>query len=445
MQNIFVIGLDDFNLQMLKTIRGSEEYSFHGLLDYDQVVNPAHYPIEEMITAGNSQLDRFEGGVDAIVGHWDFPSTALMAIFREHRGLGGPSLASVLISEHKYWSRLRAEEAIPDHIPPFEAVDPFAEDAAERIALEYPFWLKPVIGFSTQLAFKIGNRADLDKALVALREGIGRFGEPFGAFLPKAELPADIPKHIDGYYAIAERAISGDLSTAEGFIREGMTTVYGIVDSYREGPGSSFSRYQVPSRMPREMEERVVDCTRRIVPHLGLDNTPFNIEYFWDAESKHVWLLEINPRLSKSHSPLFVDISGASNHEVAVEIALGCEPQYPRTEGGCAVAAKFMLRCYDDARVTRVPLTHELEALEAAYAGTRIEIAVEEGQWLSDLRGQDAYSFEVAIVFMGADDTETLMRDYERLKAELPLEFDHEAAAVACAEEHTKRPTMKQG
>lgn len=428
MQNIFMIGLDDFNLSMLKTVRGNEGYRFHSLLDYDQVVNPSRYAIEEMITAGKTQLDRFEGRVDAIIGHWDFPTTALQTIFREHCGLGGPTLTSVLTAEHKYWCRLNAREAIPEHTPAFEVVDPFAADAAERIEIDYPFWLKPVIGFSSQLAFKIRNRADLDDALAALQAGIGRFGEPFGVFLDKTDLRPDMPADIDGYHAIAETAISGELSTAEGYIRQGLTAVYGIVDSYREGHGSSFSRYQLPSRMPQAIEERVIDCTRRIVPQLGLDNTPFNIEYFWDQESERVWLLEINPRLSKSHSPLFVDITGASNHEVAVEVALGREPQYPRTDGCCAVAAKFMLRCYDDARVTRVPSRQELQALEEAYPGTRIEIAVEQGQRLSDLRGQDAYSFEVADVFMGADDTEALIKQYEDLKAELPLEFDDEAA-----------------
>lgn len=435
MKNVFVIGLDDFNLQMLRTVRGAERYRFHGLLDYDLVVNPAHYPIDDMIAAGKAQLDGFEGSVDAIIGHWDFPSTALMAIFREHCGLQGPSLVSVLLSEHKYWCRLHAQEAIPDHTPAFEAVNPFADDAAERIELPYPFWLKPTIAFSSQLAFKVRNREDLDEALTALRAGIGRFGEPFGTFMERVELPTDIPAEIDGYHAIAEEALGGELSTAEGFIREGSVTVYGIVDSYREGRhGSSFSRYQLPSRMPAEIEERVIDTTRRLVPELWLDNTPFNIEYFWDRESQHVWLLEINPRLSKSHAPLFADTTGSSHHEVAVEIALDGQPQYPRL-GESSVAAKFMLRRYNDARVTRVPGREELQALEGEYPGTHIEIAVEEGQRLSELRGQDAYSYEVAVVFMGGEDTESLLKQYEDLKSRLGLEFDDEAVATVPAGE----------
>lgn len=423
-KNVFILGLDDFHHKLLKTIRNSEQYRFHGLLDYAQVVLPAHYPIDEMIAAGKAQLNRFDGSVDAIIGHWDFPTTTLLPIFREHCGLDGPSLASVLIAEHKYWSRLRAREAGPDCTPRFEAVDPFAEAAADRIGLDFPFWIKPVIAFSSQLAFYVSNRADLEYALGRIRAGIGLFGEPFGKLMAMAQMPADIPTDIDGYHCIAEQPIGGDLCTAEGYIRNGEAHVFGIVDSFREPDRSSFSRYQLPSVLPAEVQQLVVDCTTRIMTHLDLDNTPFNVEYFWDKEAENLWLLEINTRISKSHSPLFVDVTGASNHEVAVEVALGIEPQYPRREGCCATAAKFMLRHFCDAVVTRVPTHSELKELEASFPGTSIEIVVNEGTRLSDMPGQEPYSYEVAVIFMGGSDTPTLLRNYEQLKARLPLEFE---------------------
>ncbi|SCZ52844.1 ATP-grasp domain-containing protein [Thiohalomonas denitrificans] len=429
-KNIFIVGLDDFHRKLLKTIRNSEQYRFHGLLDYEQVVLPAHYPIDDMIAAGKEQLDRFDGRVDAIIGHWDFPTTTLLPVFREHCGLDGPSLGGVLIAEHKYWSRLRERQVVPDCTPRFEAVDPFADDAAERIGLEFPFWLKPVIAFSSVLAFYISSHADLEFALARTRERIGGFGEPFGRLLSMAHMPADIPVEIDGYHCIAEQPIGGEQCTAEGYIQKGVPHVYGIVDSFREPNLSSFSRYQLPSRLPQEVQRRIIDYTKRLVPNLDIDNTPFNVEYFWDTTTDRLWLLELNTRISKSHSPMFVDITGASNHEVAVEVALGIEPQYPRREGCCATAAKFMLRHFHDALVTRVPTERELEELEEAFPGTSIEIAVKQGTRLSEMPGQEPYSYEVAVVFMGAPDTRTLLQEYEQLKARLPLEF-HDSVASA--------------
>ena len=95
--NIFVIGLDDFHRKILQTVRGSDRYRFHSLLIYDQVVHPAQYFIEELLEYGSRQLEDFDGNVDAIIGHWDFPTPLLLAVFRRQLGLGGPTLPNVLV------------------------------------------------------------------------------------------------------------------------------------------------------------------------------------------------------------------------------------------------------------------------------------------------------------------------------------------------------------
>lgn len=428
--NIFVIGLDDFHRKILNTVRNADSCSFHNLLVYDQIIHPKHYAIEEMIEYGSRQLEDFDGNVDAIIGHWDFPIPLMLAVFRKQLGLGGPTLPNILVSEHKYWYRLRQKQVVPECTPRFEPVNPFDKNAANKIKLAYPFWLKPVIAFSSQMAFFIGNRQQLDKALHLTREGIGLFGEPFRAFTRRCELPPDIPSNIDAFWCIAEEPIDGEQCTTEGYIRNGKAHVYGVVDSFREGRyNSSFSRYQLPSRLPQGVQERMIDAAKRTIPALGLDNTPFNIEFYWDKNNDCIWQLEVNARLSKSHCPLFVDVYGSSHHQVAIDIALGREPEYSSQMGQHTIAAKFMLRRHRNARVTRVPTEDELKQLETRYPGTMIQIAVEEGMLLSELLGQDPYSFEIAVVFMGASDPESLEAHFEQLKRELPLEFDEGAAA----------------
>mgnify|MGYP001977725451 CR=1 FL=1 len=81
-QNIAVIGLDDFNLDMLRTVRDAERYNFSGLIDYDQIVNPDKYPVENFIHDAQNAMDDVPGGLHAIVGHWDFPTTSLLPILR---------------------------------------------------------------------------------------------------------------------------------------------------------------------------------------------------------------------------------------------------------------------------------------------------------------------------------------------------------------------------
>jgi len=432
-KHVFVIGLDDFHLQQLEGVRHAEDYVFHGLLPYETVVHPESYPIDEMIERGMDEIR--ESGVrpDAVIGHWDFPTPALRVVFRDALGLPGPTLEGILIAEHKYWSRLRQETAIPENIPAFQSLDPFDPDAASRLELDYPFWIKPNIGFSSQMVYYVENRDDLDAALAGLRAGLPLFGQPFERFVARASLPTDIPVDVDAFHCTLENPIGGWQCTLEGYVRHGETVVYGVVDSVREGGiGSSFARYEFPSLLPESVRDRMIEITRRAVPAMDLDDTPFNIEYFWDQARDRIWLLEVNTRISQSHSPLFMDVAGASHHEVAIDLAMGRRPSFPRWEGPYRVAIKFMLRHFEDAVVIRVPTDRELRELEQTFPEVRIRIGVEEGMRLSEMRGQEVYSYEVAEIFMGGPSHEYLMARYDELLERLPLEFrDIEASKEA--------------
>ena len=422
--HVFVIGLDDFNRRQLETIRNAEAYTFHGLLPYDMVVNPESYPIDEMIEEGRRELDQAGVPVHAIIGHWDFPTTALLAVFRRDLELSGPSLAATLIADHKYWSRLREARVIPDSVPDYQSLDPFDPQAEDKVELDFPFWIKPVIGFSSQMVYRVEDAWELRDALSGIRQGIARFGDPFGRLMELAHLPADIPAEIDAHHCVLEKPIDGWQCTLEGYIQHGEVVVYGTVDSIREGAlRSSFARYEFPSRLPGEIKDRMVAITEKAIRSLDLNDTPFNVEFFWDQESDRIWLLEVNTRISKSHSPLFADVAGASHHEVAVDVALGRRPDFPRWEGEYNISIKFMLRRFEDGIVTRVPTPAEIEQLESEFPGTRIQVEVKEGDRLSELRGHEVYSFEVAVIFMGGQDHHELETRYRELVDRLPLEF----------------------
>jgi hypothetical protein len=139
-KNIFIIGLDDFNLQMLQSVRNAEDYNFIRLLDIHKLIDTDAYRLIDMLELAEEQLDRFEGSIDAIVGYTDFPVSTMVPILCEKYGVPGPSLESVLKCEHKYWSRLEQQEAIPEHIPQFCSFDPFDDKALDQIPFAFPFW-----------------------------------------------------------------------------------------------------------------------------------------------------------------------------------------------------------------------------------------------------------------------------------------------------------------
>jgi hypothetical protein len=120
---------------------------------------------------------------------------------------------------------------------------------------------------------------------------------------------------------------------------------------------------------------------------------------------------------------MFEKVHGSSNHEVPVELALGLEPDYLRAEGRFNCAAKFMWRHYEDALVVRSPSAEEIAQVEREFPYTEVYIEALEGMRLSELRDQDSYSYEIAIILLGAEDHEQLMERYARCQQILTFEF----------------------
>jgi len=422
--NIFVVGLDDFHLVQLKTLPNASDYQFHPLFTRQELKQQNHFPVQELLEDGIARLKAFPARVDAVVGYWDFPVSTVLPLMREAVGLPTTSLESILKCEHKYWSRLVQREVIPQQVPDFAAVDPFAKDPLATISLEFPFWLKPVKSVLSHLGFRITNKAAFQCAIRDIQARIARYAIPFNMILARAELPANV-REIDGYHCIAESIISkGRQCTVEGYSWNDDVVIYGVIDSLREGPEcSSFSRYQYPSNLPPRVIGRMAELCRRVMLHVGYVNSPFNIEFFWEEDSDRIWLLEINTRISKSHAPLFYQVDGRYHHQIMLDLALGRRPEFPQRQGSFSCAAKFMLRRFEDALVTRTPSAEEIRSLEAENSDVTIQIAVEKGMRLSSLKDQDSYSYEVAVLFIGGESTADLEAKYRHIVESLPLEF----------------------
>ncbi|MBA1146579.1 D-alanine--D-alanine ligase [Ectothiorhodospiraceae bacterium WFHF3C12] len=416
MKNIFVVGLDPFNRALLETIEPQGAYAFHELLGYAEAVRPPdgrYAPFNELLARAEERLAQFPGSVDAIIGYWDFPSGTLAPLLAHHRGLPGPSPTAVARCEHKLWARRLQAEVLPDLVPRFQALDPFAPDPLATLSLPFPFWIKPVKAHSSYLGFHVSDADDLERALSAIRAGIGVLGPLFDAFLEHVDLPDDVAG-IGGHHCIVEEDIAlGQQCTLEGYACGGRVTTLGVVDSIRGGEQrSSFTRYQYPSHLPESVVQRMCDATERLVRHLGYDQAPFNVEFYWDSETDRMSLLEINARISKSHAPLFRLVDGAVHQQVLTELALGRRPDYPHRQGEWPLAAKFMIRHYHNGVISRVPTAAALARLHERCPEALVRLLVRQGQRLDELQFQDSYSYELAELFLGARTRRELLSKY---------------------------------
>ena len=430
-KNLFIVGLDPFHLNQLKALARASEYRFISLISYEEIKCGSHFPVREFLAQAPRIMADYPGSVDAIVGYWDFPVSTMLPILQKQQGLQGPSLEAVLKCEHKYWSRLKQQEIIPECIPAFQQVDPFNPEAARECSLNYPFWLKPIKSVLSHLGFMIRDQMEFETALATIRAGIARYAEPFNIIFKQVEIPAEI-EAVDGYRCIAESLISkGHQCTLEGYAHDGKVHVYGIVDSVREGTHqSSFSRYQYPSILPPQVQQRMIATTKKLITHLAYADAPFNIEFYWDNRRDSISLLEINTRISKSHCPLFKMVDGEYHHEVMIDVALGRAPSFPHRQGRFATAAKFMVRRYRDGKVLGIPGPEQVQRVRERFGGADVQINVTPGMRLSELRDQDSYSYEIADLFMGADSHEELLANYDQALTMLPFHIVHDEESL---------------
>ncbi|MGU3586175.1 acetyl-CoA carboxylase biotin carboxylase subunit family protein [Rhodococcus sp. C26F] len=422
--NIFVPGLTDIQRKELETVRGADQLSFHGLLDYETLVEPDEYVFDDLLDACRRELDDFPGSVDGIIAHWDFPTSVLAPILAAERNIPSPSLRSIVATEHKYWSRLAQKESVPECVPQFNSFDPFDDNALDSIELDFPFWVKPVKSHSSQLGFEIHNEQEFADALVEIREKIGLVGNAFDEVLRRVDLPAEIGKS-SGTTCLAEQVVSGIQAAPEGTMFQGQFNVHGVFDMRKDAAGHSFERLDYPaSTVPDEVQARMIDITERYLRHVGFDNGCFNSEFMWDEENDKLWLIEVNTRISQSHSELFAKVDGSSNHEVAIDIALGRQPRMPYRQGEYAVAAKCMIPHYEDGIVTSVPSEADIARLRERIPGALVCIDVAPGDRLADLPNQDAYRYELGTMYIGADSVEQLEQRYREGLEALPFAFD---------------------
>lgn len=424
-RNVFVMGLSDFHRRELATIRNADRYRFHALFEEDEIVHRESYDIPALYREAVERLERFDDAIDAVIGHWDFPVSSMVPLLCRRFDLTGPSVESVLRCTHKYWSRIAQREAVPECTPDFELVDPFDPRAADRLELGFPLWLKPVKSYASQLGFRIEDRRQLDEALATIRERIGQIAEPYNALMDLMELPEEL-RRIDAGHCLAEQLVGGHEIAPEGSVHRGRIDVHGVIDMPRsEG---SFDRFAYPAELPGNLEERLEDVVRRVIGHIGYDDACFNIEFFHDAERDRLWIVEINPRISQSHSYLFEKVDGASNHDVAVAVAQDMDPEMPRRQGRYGAAAKCLLRAREDGVVVRVPDDRELVRIHERHPDCIVEPAVREGQVLHDLPEQDAYSYLLAAVYVCGRDHRDMLERYRRIVEELDIRIDHRAA-----------------
>ena len=425
MKNVFVMGMDERNREMLESTPTGSDCRFHGLLGIEELQR-GEIDIDKTLAEARAVLDGFDGTVDAIVGYRDFPITLLVPILCAERGLHAPALESVVKCEHKYWSRFLQAQVTEAH-PDFALVD--LDATTPEHGLDYPLWLKPIKSASSELAYRVEDDQGFHAAAARIRQSVDRIGRPFESILQRVDLPEEIAA-AGRHHCLAEGALHGFQAAAEGYVHQGEVVVYAVLDSVDFPGNPSFLRHQYPSSLPETVQDRIRDVSEKVIERHGLDDSTFSVEFFYDPLQDDLGIVEINPRHSQSHTALFELVDGVANHERMLRMALGEDPALSdRSKGEFSVAAEWYQRRFKDGLVTRVPSQEEVAELERSLPGVSIHVVSEVGQRLSDMIAQDSYSFELAKIVIGAGSELEMQAKYERCVKGLRFEFEDDESA----------------
>lgn len=358
------------------------------------------------------------GKVQGIFSSSDYPGASTASIIARELELAGPDPAAVLTSSHKYLSRVAQKQAVPESVPDFQLLSP---NRPASLLVGYPCFVKPVKGAFSQLSARIDSPRELVSFLArpAVAEFFAYYLEIFNRLLITY---TDSP--IDGNFFIAEALISGSQVTVEGFEHGGEVAILGIVDSVLHPETGSFVRFDYPSHLPEIVQNRMKDCVKRVVKTLGLTDTFFNLELYYNAESDRIWIIEINPRICGQFADLYGKVDGLNSYLQALELAVGRRPRLVSGQGPYAAASSFPLRVFQPVSVERIPGGHELGEVATRFPETLLWLECEEGDRLEDFQlYEDGASYRYGVVNLGGSSLEDVLERFEEVLAILNFRF----------------------
>jgi hypothetical protein len=423
---LILIGVPDEDLEPLTRIPGAAGLEFVRIGDYEAATDPLCCDPDAFIADVLAQVRADPQGFDGILQLDDYPSSMLMPLIARELGLPATPVESVFRCEHKLWSRVIQREKVPEAVPRFQALPLDDPSHLDRLELPFPLWIKPVKSFMSYLGFRVGSRSELDSVVARARLELPRFVAPFNRMLIKDAAPPGLD-HVNGNWLLAEELMGGHQCCLEGYVYQGEVTVLGIVDSIRLPNRVSFTRFQYPSQLPAFVQEQMTAIAQRVIPAIGLDNTLFNIELFWDAKRDSPTIIEINSRMSAQFADLFEKVDDVSTQEVLVDLALGRKPRWRRREGRYKVSASFVLRTECDRFVTRVPTQAEIAYARTLLPDLEFRARAAVGHWLSEWP-QDSYTFRYGLIHLGGRDQADLRARYSLALSLLPFDFGAEVA-----------------
>jgi biotin carboxylase len=305
-------------------------------------------------------------GWQAVTSHHEQFGALAAALLAERMGWPGTPVNAILACQHKFYARQVLERVAPEANLDFALMD--AEYGAPvPPGIAYPRFVKPVKAAFSVLARRVDSEEELHRHT---RFGawelwvIRRLVEPFER-LARARLGADLPS---AHRMLLEAPAQAEQFNLDGYVFNGQTHAVGVVDAIMFPGTQAFMRHEVPTRLPSAVQARALDVARRFLAAVGFTHGLFNMEFFYDAASDRLTVIEFNPRMASQYSDLYRRVLGVDLHAMAFALAHGRDPASARCSAPTAgAAASFVYRVFDPAERAHLPSATQTRAFTQAY------------------------------------------------------------------------------
>jgi hypothetical protein len=344
-------------------------------------------------------------GWAAVVSHQDQFGALAAALLAQAAGLPGTSPESIIACQHKLHARRVLERVCPEANLGCAELDWAYGDPVPE-GLVYPCFVKPVKAAFSVLARRVRSRQELQAhTRFGRREQwvIRRLVEPFARVARQR-----LPEAGSAHRLMLEEPLRGAQYNLDGFVHDGQMHVLGVVDAIMYPGTQAFQRWELPSRLPAPVVDQAADVAHRFLQAVNFTRGLFNMEFFFDAATGRVTVIEFNPRLASQFGDLYRRVSGVDPHAVALALATGDDPlRLPRSEPTAAVAASLVWRAFGAREVPPMPSRARRADLARALPDALLFTLPKSRSAIErDFKWLDSYRY--GLVHVGAQDADDL-------------------------------------
>ena len=375
-------------------------------------------------------------GWSAVTSNHEQFGALAAALLAERMGWPGTPVAAVLACQHKLYARQVLQRVAPEANVDFQLLD---ADYGAPIpeGLPYPLFVKPVKAAFSVLAREVRDHADLHRHT---RFGvwelwvIRRLVEPFERLarerLPPCPVAGTVPS---AHRMLLEAPVQAEQFNLDGYVFGGQVHMLGVVDAVMYPGTQAFMRFEMPSKLAAGVQARALDVARRFLEAVGFTHGMFNLEFFYDAPSDRLTVIEFNPRMAAQFSDLYLRVRGIDLHALSMALAHGQDPAtVPVAAAVDGAAASFVYRLFDAREVVHQPDAHQQRQFAREFPGGLLFCFPKpRGSMARDFKWLGSYRY--GIVHLGGRDAADLRARCESASALLhwPAPFADPAAPVA--------------